>query len=151
MSEENTQQAEQAAAPVTESAETTDLIEGLISEYSSIFSSPTDTEVQPEPAKETKEAAEQVQAVPNPKEGTEEPTEAGQPLSPLLAERSRREREARAEIETLKGSTETAVAEAKQALVDELVRNPRAFIAKHNIKDTGDLALHFYAADRLRD
>jgi hypothetical protein len=68
-------------------------------------------------------------------------------LSPLLAEKARREREARAEIEALKGSKEQAVKDAREALVKELLQDPQGFIAKYGIDNPGDLAMHFYAAD----
>tara|TARA_R110002020_G_scaffold207256_3_gene412672 strand:+ start:12137 stop:13054 length:918 start_codon:yes stop_codon:yes gene_type:complete len=75
------------------------------------------------------------------------PDEQKELLSPLLAEKSRREREARAEIDALKGSQEQAVADARADLVKELISDPQGFIAKHDIENAGDLAMHFYAAD----
>lgn len=120
-------------------------VDNIINELTAEFEPQSSTEESPESeeAKAQPEPSTEVAATP-----TEETKEA---LSPLLAEKSRREREARAEIEALKGSTEQAVADAQAAVLAELKTNPQAFIAKYGIENAGDLAMHFYAADLGED
>jgi len=132
MSEENT--SGDNSQPQTEAFNVDNIISELTSE-------PTEIEATPEV---TTEATSEVEV-------TTEATPKEELLSPLLAEKSRREREARAEIESLKGSQEQAVADARAELVKELTSDPQGFIAKHGIENVGDLAMHFYAADLGED
>jgi hypothetical protein len=106
-----------------------------------------ETSEQPQAQKEEESQAEQAGAT-DPESSTEQ-----RPLSPLLAETSRREREARAEIEALKQSKEEAVEQAKLELLEELVTNPQGALQKYEkLKAAaGDLALNFYAAELGED
>ena len=99
------------------------------------------------PAQTEQAQDEPVQAQTEPEEATEEPEEPKETLSPLLAEKAREERELRAQIAAVKGSTEQQVQQARDTLLAELKTNPQKFINDYGIDNAGDLAAHFYAAD----
>lgn len=98
------------------------------------------------PTEEKETEAEPVQAEAEQEETAEEPEEKS-PLSPLLAEKARQERELRQKLSEKEQALEQQVKAARDQLVQELVNNPQKFIRDYGIDNAGDLAAHFYAAD----
>jgi hypothetical protein len=146
MNEENTPQ----AVPAEEVPSSDAAFDTLLTEFSGVFGD----EAKP-PAPQAEEIkAEEAPAEVQPEVVEPPPVEEKEAqLSPLLAERARREKEARAELEQVRSSQEQAMAEFKKEFVAKMISNPQAFIQEHpELQEVvGDLALHFYAADLGED